>query len=120
MNDQKNEIISSDEFTNFVLFAILASLGLYWKVPSEEKENYHRLKQTPGSCSIEEMKKKQLSYELEFILFSLGCDYQISGDSYKELMERKLTLNNLTNMVAIMKAKEVSSIVYIARQIATV
>ena len=89
-----------NSFTN-VVFTI--GVSLYWEVPSEETENYHILNKTTGSCLIEEMKKKQLSYELEFvIIFSLGWLSNIRW--FLKGMERNLTLNNLTNMIAIVKA----------------
>ena len=78
-----------NSFTNIVVFAI--GVLLYWKVPSEETENYHRLKQMPGNYSIEEMKKKQLSYELSsyYSVWVVTIKYQVIPKRNGEKVDAK-------------------------------
>ena len=64
-NDKENQqIIYQDEFTTFV-FAL--GVSLYLKVPSEDKEKYHRLQTLKGCAVLMEGQKTQ-SFELEIIL----------------------------------------------------
>ena len=95
LDDKENQqIICHDEFTNFV-FALAVSL--YLKVPSEDKEKYHRLQTSGGRAALEG--EKMASYELEMILqLGLTLKYHVIPEMIGEKVNEEQFLRYLRDV----------------------